>query len=166
MPEFDGFTTECRDGEDIRRHGVVVGMTLYNSRLPLPLNGNGLMTASHEFGFHLFQLRSHPFPNRVSDKQEFATSRRSANMREPQKVKCFRPPKPLPLAVFSREAAEFDEASLVLVQIEPELGKSFAECVPEALGFNSMLEANHNVISKAYDDDVTVCLRSAPMVGP
>jgi hypothetical protein len=84
MPEFDDFTTECRDGKDIRRHGVVVGMAFYNSCQPLPLNGNGLMAASHEFGFHLSQLRSHPFPNRVSDKQELATSRRSANMREPQ----------------------------------------------------------------------------------
>jgi hypothetical protein len=84
----------------------------------------------------------------------------------PSKVECFRPPKSLLLAILSREAAEFDKARLVLVQIELELSKSFAECVPEALGFNSMLEADHDVISKAYDDDVTVRLRSAPMVGP
>ena len=70
------------------------------------------------------------------------------------------------LAILSRKAAEFDEASLVLVQIEPELRKSFAECVLEALGFNSILEANHNVIGKAYDDNVTACLRPAPVVGP
>ena len=98
--------------------------------------------------------------------QELATPRLSANMREPQEVESLRPPKSPLLAVFSRKAAEFNEASLVLVQIEPELRKSFAECVLEALGFNSILEANHEIVRKAYDDDVTVSLRSAPVVGP
>jgi hypothetical protein len=65
MPETDRFMVECRDGEDIRRHGVVVDVALNDTRQPPPLFWDGQMPATHELGLDLAKLRSHPFPHRV-----------------------------------------------------------------------------------------------------
>ncbi len=87
----------------------------------------------------------YPFPHRVSDEPELCALRRTADMREPQEVERFRLPESTLPAVAGRKAAELDEASLVLVQLERELCESLAKIAPEALGLSPMLEPNHDV---------------------
>jgi hypothetical protein len=41
MPETDRFEAERRNGEDVRRYGVVVGVALDDARQPLPLSWDG-----------------------------------------------------------------------------------------------------------------------------
>jgi hypothetical protein len=78
VPEAHGFDLECRDDMDVRRHGVVGGMALSDTRQPLSLNGYGQMPTTHELGVHLAQFRPHPFSHRTPDEQELTSLRRPA----------------------------------------------------------------------------------------
>ncbi len=78
------------------------------------------MPTTHEFGSHLFQLRSHPFPHRVPGQQELPPPRLSADMREPEQVERFGLPQATNPTPLRRVTTELDEASLPDVQLESE----------------------------------------------
>src|ERR1700677_163648 len=52
------------------------------------------------------------------------------------------------------------------MQLEVELPHSFRQFCLEPLGIRFSLESNDNVVGKSHDDDITVCLFSAPPLNP
>ena len=87
-------------------------------------------------------------------------------MREPKEVERFLLPQTTSSPALGRETAELDEAGLPDVQLESELRESFAQLFPEPLGLGPMLEPDHDVVSKANDDDVTAGVLPPPVIGP
>jgi hypothetical protein len=52
------------------------------------------------------------------------------------------------------------------MQLEVELPHSFRQFCLEPLGIRFSLESNDDVVCKSHDDDITVCLFSAPRLNP
>ena len=73
-------------------------------------------------------------------------------MREAEKVECLGTSVASPFPPFRRETAELDQASFLLVQLEPELGETSLESLQARLRLVPMLEADHKVVRIAdYD---------------
>ena len=52
------------------------------------------------------------------------------------------------------------------MQFEVEFPHSLRQFCPEPLGIRFSLESNDDVVCKSHDDDITVCLFSAPRLNP
>ena len=52
------------------------------------------------------------------------------------------------------------------MQFEVESPHSLRQFCPEPLGIRFSLESNDDVVCKSHDDDITVCVSSAPRLNP
>jgi hypothetical protein len=80
------------------------------------------MHAPPQFGFHLLQLRQQPPSDRLPQHRTPSPPRLPTDVGEAQEVEGCRLPLTPPPPVAVRDRAELDEAGLVRVQREAELG--------------------------------------------
>ncbi len=158
--------TEEADSWAVHGHAVIPDMPTDDRAQVGPLLRDGEVHAPPQLGFHLLQLRLQPLPDRLPQHGEHSTPLLPTDVGETQEVERFRltltPPPPVPV----RERAELDEAGLVRVQREAELGEPLPKRGQEALGFGAVLEAHDEVIGEADDDHVADRLRPPPSVDP
>ena len=87
-------------------------------------------------------------------------------MRKAQKVECLR----FALTPFGPavgcKTTKFNQPGFVRVQLQTEVQKALAQFVEKPLCFRSVLEAHHEVVSKANDDNISASLLLAPLVNP
>ncbi len=87
-------------------------------------------------------------------------------MQEAQEVEVFRLPLASGTSAGSCKASKLNDPSLVGMKLQRELQQPFAKLSQEPLGVPAILEANHKVISKARDDDITPRMPSSPLLNP
>ena len=126
----------------------------------------GLVPAALQLVFDLFELR--PLSLRDGDalEEEAPAAGLGTDVREAQEVERLRFTQATPCSPLGREAAELQEACLVLVQCQSELGEPLPEIGEELLGVTEVLEPGHEVVGEADDDHVTVRLPRSPVLGP
>jgi len=150
----------------VHGHAVVADVSTDNRPEPLSDVGNGVVHATLQLGFHLAQFRAQSFPNGLPKYREHSVALLlHANVREAQEVECLRFPLTTLVPVDGRERSELQKACLVGMQLQIELSESLLQLHPEPLGIRPMLEANHYVVGKTHDDDITARVLPAPVVG-
>ena len=143
-------------------------MPAHHAAKPLPLVGNGPMSALPEHGFHLAQLAA-------AIRFVIVLRRRNANRFSlvcPQM--CVKPRKVnvsgLPSPRRSRRSAAKRPNSITRVFSACSSRLNLAESLPqffqEPPGVRFMLEADHEVVRITHDDDIAVARRLSPLIGP
>ncbi len=150
----------------VRRHCVVRKVSADHAAQPLALLGDGPMPTSLELGFHLAQLPLHPLRLGPPHDQKLSRLGLPTEMQEAQEVEVLRLSLASGTSAGSCKASKLNDPSLVGMKLQRELLQPFAKLSQEPLGVPTMLEANHKVISKARDDDITPCVPSPPLLNP
>ena len=94
------------------------------------------------------------------------SSRLVAHVRKAEKVKRLGTPVASSLSLLGRVAAELDQTSFLLVQLQAEFGEARSEHFQACRRLLAMLKAHHKVIRIADDDDVAPCVISTPPLDP
>src|SRR5262249_54690886 len=89
-----------------------------------------------------------------------------ADMRKAQEIERFRFPCSALLPVLDCKRTELQKARFLRMQLQVELPHPFRKFRPELVGIRFHLEAKHEVVSKAHDDHIAVCVLSTPRLSP
>src|ERR1700676_2083655 len=117
-------------------HSVIPDVSTHHRLQPLALFGDGFMHPSLKFGFHLVQLRLHPFAYRLPQHRKPSIALLlHADMRKAEKVERFRLPFSTPLALVDRIRTELQKSRFLGMQFQVELPHSFREFYPKLIGF-------------------------------
>jgi len=100
------------------------------------------------------QRGTHTLLGRQPDDLELTLSVRSTAMREPKEVERIRSALPLLAPPLSRIAAKLNQARLVRMQRQPELGEPFPECFQKRSRRPIRLEAHYTIVSVAEHNDL------------
>jgi hypothetical protein len=121
----------------VRGHGVVREEPRDHRLQPSALFGNGVMNAATQLCLDLPKRRPHAVSSGSALKLERPAPGLAAYEREPQEGKGLRFAKPSPLAPGRRQAAELQQARLLLVKFERKLLEPRSHRIPEAprIGF-------------------------------
>jgi hypothetical protein len=111
------------------------------------------MHATPLFRSHRVQLPSESLPVDPSLHDEAAVSASCAVVREAEEGKRRRPPVAARLTSFGGEPTEFDEADFVFVKRQAKRGKAFTKGGRHLPRIRLVLEAHHEVVGIAHDDD-------------
>src|SRR5262245_46459643 len=87
-------------------------------------------------------------------------------MREAQKVEALGLAQPPLLPPLSCEAAELDQARLVWVHFQSEVGKALPQCLQELLSFLTLFEPHDDVIDIPDEANIAQALPLTPSVRP
>ena len=110
---------------------------------------------------------SHAFGNAVSsDREPSMSSRLIAHVRKAEKIKRLGTPVASSLSLLGRIAAELDQTSFLLVQLQAEFGEACSEHFQACRCLLAMLKAHHKVIRIADDDDVAPGVVVTPPLDP
>ncbi len=94
------------------------------------------------------------------------SSRLVAHVRKAEKIKRLGTPVASSLSLLSRIAAELDQTSFLLVQLQAEFGEACSEHFQACRCLLAMLKAHHKVIRIADDDDVAPGVVVTPPLDP
>ena len=119
-----------------------------------------------KFFFELLQLGTYPSSHGLPKHDEPSLSVLVAHMGEAQEIEGFRLAVATPFSICRRIAAKFDQACFLGMQFQVERLKSFLKFFEKLLGLISILEADHEVICKTYDHNITARLPLSPLVSP
>jgi hypothetical protein len=121
-------------------------VSTHNRPQPLALFGDGFVHSSLELGFHLIQLRLHPFPNRLPQHREPSIALLlHADMRKAEKVERLRLPFSTPLPLVDRKRTELQQSRFLGMQLQVEFLHSFREFRPELIGIRLAVKSNHDI---------------------
>ncbi len=151
----------------IRRDTVITEKSANNRPQPHSHLWNGRVHAISEFTFYLIQLRLQSFTVCLPKYREHSiASLLRADMRESEKIKCFRLPSPaLPMSS-DFIGSELDQPRLLRVHFQTELFKTFFQLFPETFGIHPVLEAHNNVVGISDNDHIAIGLCPAPSMCP
>src|SRR5690606_8447860 len=113
-----------------------------------------------------FQCRSHPIPACLSYQHEPATTIFPTDMREPEEVERFRFTFSPAGAVFGSKAAELHQSGFLRVYRESELPQPALHGYTEALGVDSLVESNDDVIGVSDHHHITCGMATSPLMRP
>src|SRR5579872_1792591 len=120
-----------------------------------------------KFRLYRLQLRAQTPAHRLSLHRKFAAfPDRAADVRESQKVKCLRFPRPSPLPVLCRKPPEFNQACLLRVQFQSVFGHALLQLLQKPLSFPPVLKPQHKVIRIPDDHHIAPCEFPAPLFCP
>jgi hypothetical protein len=166
-PQPTDLPPKCAQRRRIRRHAIVADVSADDAAQPRALLANGAMHASPQFGFHLLQLRLHPFANRVPQHGESSiASLLPADMREAQKRERLRLAETAAPTVQRREWPEFQQPRFLGMYLQMKRPKPLGQFHPKPFGVRLVLEAHHEVVGEAHDDDIAVRALLTPCVCP
>lgn len=131
-----------------------------------PHLGDAPVHAPPQGDFHLSKLRMKTLPHRLPTNGELPFAGSPTDVGEAKEVEGLGLSETLPTAIFSRIAAELDEARLVGVECQPEPCESFAQ-IGEVLRPVAWIREPHDeVVRPTHDDDFTASRPSPPLLGP
>src|SRR5580692_10685846 len=133
---------ERRKRPAIRWDRVVGEVARHDLPQPLPLLGDWLMPALPQLLLHVLELRPHAVAPGFPVDQEFPLARFSADEGKAKEVERFRFAEPTLLAVYSRIAAELDQAGLLRMERQCERLKPRPHRIKEATSVALFLEAH------------------------
>src|SRR6266566_3036065 len=122
--------------------------------------------ASAVFLLDLRELCPHAITPGSPFEEEFAPSRLTADVDEPQELEGLRLSEPAPSASVRRMAAKLDQAGLLRIKRQRELLQPLAHRIPELPGVHLVLKTNDDVVGIAHDDHVAGSLAPSPAFGP
>ena len=117
-------------------------------------------------GSHRVQLPSESLPVGPSLHNEAALSTSRAVVREAEEGKRLWSPVTTHLPSFGGELPEFDEARFVFVKRQAERSEAFTKVGRHLPRVRLVLEAHHEVVGIAYDDDSPVRMPLSPLMDP
>lgn len=119
-----------------------------------------------QFDFQLSELALHFLSHRLPLYRELAPSRLAADVRKAKEVEGFRFVVATTCSAFGGKPAEFNQPCLVRMQLQFELLQSLRKFFPELLGFDAILESDHNIVGVTHDDHIATSCLPPPFVGP
>jgi hypothetical protein len=123
--------------------------------------------ASLKLGFHLLQLRLHPFADRLPQHRKPSIAPLLyADMRKTQEVERLRFPFSTPLPLVDHIRTELQKARFLGMQFQVELLHSFRKFRPKLIGIRFAVKSNHDVISETHHDYIAVCSLLTPRLNP
>jgi hypothetical protein len=69
-------------------------------------------------------------------------------------------------AVLSRKSPKLDNSGLAAVKLQIELSKTLYQVFVEPLGIFSVLKANHKIIAKSDNSDISTVVLFSPFIRP
>ena len=72
----------------------------------------------------------------------------------------------LAFTILSSKPAKLDQPSLVLMEFQVKLQKTFPKISQEPFSVFAVLKANHKVIAIPNDDNITIGMLGSPLVNP
>jgi hypothetical protein len=114
----------------------------------------------------LFELRPLALRDGDAFEEEPPVPGLGADVRQAQEIERLRPSQSTLGPSVGREAAELDQACLVPMQFQPELGKPLPQVGQELLGITEILEPSHEIVSEPHNDHVTARMPLPPLPGP
>ena len=138
----------------VHGHSVVAEVSTHDRPQPLALFGDGIVHSSPQLGFHLVQLRLHPFSHRLPQHREPSVAPLlHADVREAEEVERLRLPFSTPLPLVDRKRSELQQPRLLGMQFQVELRQAFRQFRPELLGIR--LAWNPTTMSSAKRTTMT-----------
>ena len=166
-PRADDFGSETPDGLAVRRHRVVREVPTEDCAEPSALLTDWFMSAPRHDAFQRLERGPHPRRVGMPGERKPPPLRPSAAVDQPEETESLRRATVTSLEpVRVGESAELDEACLVRVQFQSELAESLPQVFEEPPPISLALEAHHEVIRVAHDNDVAVSVPLPPLVGP
>jgi hypothetical protein len=124
------------------------------------------MPASLQLVLDLLELRPLALRDGDAFEEEAPVPGLGADVREAQEIERLRLTQPTRCPSLGGEAAELDQACLVLVQFQPEPGKPLPQIGQELFGVTEMLEPSREIVGEPDDDHVTARVPLPPVLGP
>ena len=126
----------------------------------------GSVQAAEQFAANSLELGDPPFSYRPSPDGELVQAVLAAQMRRPEEVEAARIVFTRRLGFTDREAAETQQASLLRMQGQPELGEAHFQRLLKAHCLMVVLESQHTVVRVADHNHITGCVSSSPLIDP
>src|SRR6266508_1083419 len=165
-PVTDHVKAKRRQRVQVRRHTIVPIVSRDYRPKPLAHFSHSMVHSFAQFRFDLLQLRSFPLTHRPPIDREHSAALLATDVREAQKVECFRFPFATPLSIVCCVVAKLDDARFLGMQFQFELGETFRQFVMKPRGVRLVLKAHHEVISPADDNHVAFGFCLAPVLHP
>ena len=166
-PQFVNFVGELLQPTFVARNRVVIEPSAHDRCQPACRVAQWTMHAFVQLSLNCNERHSHAFGNAVSsDREPPMSSRLVAHVREAEKVKRLGTPFASSLSLLGRIAAELDQTSFLLVQLQAEFGKACSEHFQAGRCLLATLETHHKVIRVADDDDVAPGVVFTPPLDP
>src|SRR5712671_587554 len=167
VPVAANLEPKALDGRTVGGHAVVAREAANHRAQPLSLFGNRRVHPLPEFGFDLLKFPTQPLAHRLTDyRVHSVTPLLPADVREAEKVECFRPTLTAPLPVFDRIGTEFQQPRLLRVQRQTKLSESLLQFSQTPFRFRLGLESDHEVVRPPDDDHIALSLRCSPVMNP
>src|SRR5208282_4560220 len=115
QPQARDLGAELVEAADVSRYSMVVHPSLYHGAQPFAHLGHRAVHAPHKLHFEVLQLGSEPLGNRLTLDSKRPFPRRTATVREAEKVERFRRTLTPLLTSLGRIAAELEQAGLFRV---------------------------------------------------
>jgi hypothetical protein len=150
----------------VARQSVVPVMPEHHHPKPFTHFGYGPVKSSIKFIFENLEFRNHPFANGLPKNNKLPIHGLIANVGKTKKVKClWFTFAPMP-AVLSRKSPKLDNSGLAAVKLQIELSKTLYQVFVEPLGIFSVLKANHKIIAKSDNSDISTVVLFSPFIRP
>ncbi len=151
----------------VHGHPVISDVSTHHRLQPLAYFRDGFVHPSLKLGFHLIQLRLHPFAYRLPQHREPSiTPLLHTDMRKAEKVERLRFSFSTPLPLVDRIRTKLQQSRFLGMQFQVELPHSFRKFFPELIGIHFAVKAHHNVIREAHHDHIAVCPLLTPCLDP
>ncbi len=167
MPKPTDSEPKNRQRRLVHGHSVVSKVSTHHRLQPLALFGDGFVHPSLKLGFHLIQLRLHPFAYRLPQHRKPSIAPfLYADVRKAQEVEGLRFPFSTPLPLVDRMRTELQQSRLYGMQFQVELLHAFHELRPELFGIRLAVKSNHDVVRKTHHDHIAVRPLLTPRLDP
>ena len=162
-PETRDFINETAEALTVARNDMVIQPALNNTPQPTASFTNRSMLTLLQVLLDLSEGRTHSLRHRVTmDREPAVPFRLGTLMSETQKVESLRSALTVSVATLNRVLSKLDQASLVLVQFQPKLGKPRVECFQARRCLAVAFETNHKVIRVTHNHHVSAALLAPP----
>ena len=171
-PQLVDFVGELLQPTFVARNCVVIEPSPHDRCQPACRFTQGTMHAFAQLALNRNERHSHAFGNAVSsDREPTMSSRLVAHVREAEKVKRLGTSVASSLSLLGRIAAELDQTSFLLVQLQAEFGKACSEHFQACRCLLATFEAHHKSSSPGEshpqaltEPDVNLSAHPAPIV--
>src|SRR5438067_8836647 len=141
-------------------------MPAHNRTEPASLFLDGPVTASHQRGLDLLELRRLAFLDRPASHREVSVPALRAIVREAEEIERLRFPKTTLGLLLGGVPPEADQARLLGVEREAKRDQAPLQILPEALGVGLMLKPQHGIVGVPHGDDLAAGVPRPPLLDP
>jgi hypothetical protein len=133
---------------------------------PGSLRGDGLLLSPPKLHFDLSQLGAHPLRDRPPFHPKRPRFPLPTHVGEAEEVEALGFPQPPLLTSFSRKAPKLNQAGLVWVQFQPEVGNPLPQGLQELLGVLALFETRDHVVNVSSQAHISLTVPLTPLVRP